>query len=101
MRPERLRLAPGARWYGAVVLLALTTGHKVGLLVMAGIFISFALVSSMVIPRYRPNFPGRLLPLLLVATVLLFIAMFTAVLVFGAESGEEGHGGQAAAQHHK
>jgi hypothetical protein len=85
-------------WYGAVVLLALTTGHKVGLLVVAAIFIAFALVSAMVIPRFRPNFPGRLLPLFLAATVLLFIAMLTAVLVFGAESEEEGH---AAPAHHQ
>ena len=82
------------------MLLALTTGHKVGLFVVAAIFIAFALVCAMVIPRFRPNFPGRLLPLFLVATVLMFIAMFTAVLVFGAESEEEGHG-QATAHHQK
>ena len=83
------------------MLLALTTGHKVGLLVFAGVFIAFAVLSAIVIPRFRPNFPGRGLPLFLIATVALFIAMFTAVLIFGAESEEEGHGGSAAAQHHK
>jgi hypothetical protein len=83
------------------VLLALTTGHKVGLAVFAVIFIAFALLSAMVIPRFRPNFPGRLLPLHLVATVLLFVAMMTAVLVFGAESEEEGHASPAAAHHQK
>ena len=82
-------------------MLALTTSHKVGLLVVAGIFIVFAVLSSMVIPRYRPNFPGRGLPLFLLATVVLFIATFTAVLIFGAESEEEGHGGEAAAVHHQ
>jgi hypothetical protein len=82
------------------VLLALTTGHKVGMLVVAAIFITFALLSSMVIPRYRPNYPGRALPLFLFVTVCMFIAMFTAVLIFGAESEEEGHGGSAAALHH-
>jgi hypothetical protein len=83
------------------VLLALTTSHKVGLLVVAGIFIAFALLSSMVIPRFRPSFPGRGLPLFVVATIVLFIAMFTAVLVFGAES-EEGGGHESAptAPHH-
>jgi asparagine N-glycosylation enzyme membrane subunit Stt3 len=84
------------------VFLALTTGHKVGLLVFAGVFIAFALISAMVIPRYRPNFPGRSLPLFLFITVALFVAMFTAVIFFGAESeGEGGHGGSAVAQHHK
>jgi hypothetical protein len=85
------------------VFLALTTGHKVGLLVFAGVFIAFALISAMVIPRYRPNFPGRSLPLFLFITIALFVAMFTAVIIFGAESESEGHGGSgsAAAQHHR
>ncbi len=82
------------------MLLALTTGHKVGMLVVAAIFIAFALISAMVIPRYRPNFPGRSLPLFLFITVALFVAQLTAVLIFGAESEEEGHGGSAAAVHH-
>ena len=82
-------------------MLALTTNHKIGLLVMAGIFITFAVLSAMVIPRFRPNYPGRGLPLFLVVTVALFIAMFTAVLIFGAESEEEGHGESSAAVHHK
>ena len=82
------------------MFLALTTGHKAGMLVVAGVFITFALISAMVIPRYRPNFPGRSLPLFLFITVALFVAMFTAVLIFGAESEEEGHGGSAAAVHH-
>ena len=70
------------------------------MLVVAGVFIAFALISAMVIPRSRPNFPGRSLPLFLFITVALFVAMFTAVLIFGAESEEEGHGGSAAAVHH-
>ena len=70
------------------------------MLVVAGVFIAFALISAMVMPRYRPNFPGRSLPLFLFITVALFVAMFTAVLIFGAESEEEGHGGSAAAVHY-
>lgn len=83
------------------MVLALTTSHKVGLLVMAGIFITFAVLSAMVIPRVRPNYPGRGLPLFLVVTVALFIAMFTAVLIFGAENEEEGHTESAAALLHR
>jgi len=82
------------------VVLALTTSHKIGLLVVAGVFITFAVLSAIVIPRFRPNFPGRGLPLFLIATVVLFIAMFTAVLIFGAASEVEGQGGSAATQHH-
>jgi hypothetical protein len=78
------------------VILALTTTHKVGLLVVAGVWITFALLSSLVIPRYRPGYPGRSLPLFLFVTIALFVAMFTAVLIFGAESDEEGHGEAAA-----
>ena len=70
------------------------------MLVVAAIFIAFALISAMVMPRYRPNFPGRSLPLFLLITVALFVAQLTAVLIFGAESEEEGHGGSAAAVHH-
>ncbi len=80
---------------GLEQILALTTGHKVGLLAFAGAFIVFALLSGIVIPRSRPGFPGRGLPLFLLATVALFVAMVTAVLIFGRES-EEGKGHEAA-----
>jgi plastocyanin len=76
------------------VLLALTTGHKIGLLVFAGIFVAFALLSAMVFPRFRTSFPGRGLPLFLLATVALFASMLTAVLVFGRESEEAGAHGE-------
>jgi hypothetical protein len=83
------------------VLLALTTGHKVGLLVVAGVFIAFALLSAMVIPRYRPDYPGRGLPLFLLTTVVLFAAMLTAVIIFAAESeGEGDHHSAPATIHH-
>ena len=82
------------------MILALTTTSKVGLLVVAGVWIAFALVSSLVIPRYRPGYPGRSLPLFLFVTIALFVAMFTAVLIFGAES-EEGEGHGAPAAHHQ
>ncbi len=41
------------------MIFALTTGHKIGLLVVGLAFIVFALVSSFVLPRRNPNFPGR------------------------------------------
>ena len=75
------------------MLLVLTTGHKIGLLVFAGLFVAFALFSAMVIPRFRTSYPGRGLPLFLLTTVALFAAMLTAVLIFGRESeGAEAHG---------
>jgi cytochrome c1 len=70
------------------MLLALSTGHKIGLALTAVAFIAFALVSAVVVPRGRPDFPGRALPAFLVATVGLFVAMLGAVEIFGAEPKE-------------
>ena len=36
----------------------ITTGHEVGLIVVAGVFIAFALAASFLVPRYKPDFPG-------------------------------------------
>jgi uncharacterized cupredoxin-like copper-binding protein len=71
-----------------VLLLALSTGHKVGLgLAVAG-FAGFALIVSMLVPRYWPQFPGRGLTVFVIATVLLFLGMISAVEFFGKESSE-------------
>ena len=45
------------------MILALSGGQKTGLLIMAAIFIGFALASSFLFPRSDPNYPGRRLPL--------------------------------------
>jgi mono/diheme cytochrome c family protein len=68
------------------VLLALT-GYETALLVVAAVFIAFALVAALVIPRSRPEFPGKRLGLFLAICAALFIAQMTAVLVL-AEVGE-------------
>jgi mono/diheme cytochrome c family protein len=77
------------------VLVGLTTGHKIGLAAVAAVFIVFALLSALVVPRWRPDFPGRWLRLYVPVVVLLFVGMMTAVFVFGKE-GEEG--GKAATE---
>jgi mono/diheme cytochrome c family protein len=68
------------------VLLALTTNQKLGLAGTAAVFIAFALLAALVIPRGNPDFPGRrgLVPFLLV-TAILTIAMLGAVEVFAKE----------------
>lgn len=71
-----------------MLVLGLTTGHKVGLLVMAGVFIVFSLVSSFWAPRLNPNYPGRGLSVFVVVSLALFALMIAAVEIFGAE-GEE------------
>ena len=76
------------------MLLGLTTDQKLGLAGTAAVFIAFALVSALLIPRYRPDFPGRKgLGLFLVVTAILTIAMLGAVEVWAKE---EEHGGAAA-----
>jgi mono/diheme cytochrome c family protein len=76
------------------VLLALTTNQRLGLAGTAAVFIAFALLSSLVIPRSRPGYPGRGLTLFILVTVILTIAMLGAVEVFAKESheGEAAHG---------
>ena len=69
--------------------LALSTGHQVGLGVTAAVFIAFALASSFLFPRFRPQFPGGGLPAFIVVSFVFFFGMLAAVEVFGAEE-EEG-----------
>ena len=75
------------------MLLALTTNQELGLAITAAVFIAFALLSALVIPRSQPNFPGRtgLVPFILV-TVILTIAMLGAVEVFAKEDHAEAGG---------
>jgi uncharacterized cupredoxin-like copper-binding protein len=72
------------------VPLALTTGHQVGLAVTAAAFILFALASSLLFPRFRPQYPGGGLPAFIVVCFVFFFGMLTAVEVFGAEPKEGG-----------
>jgi mono/diheme cytochrome c family protein len=72
------------------VLLALSTWHKIGLAGFAAVFIAFALLSALVIPRWRPDFPtARGRNWFVFVTVVLFVAMLFAVETFAKE--EEGH----------
>jgi plastocyanin len=74
-----------------VLIAALSTGHKIGLAVTAGVFIAFALTSSLIMPRRRPDFPGKNgLSVFIIVSVFLFASMITAVEIFGAESEAKG-----------
>ena len=62
----------------------LSTGHEIGLIVVAGVFIAFALASSFLVPRYKPDFPGPTgLSVFVIASVVMFVLMITAVNFFG------------------
>jgi uncharacterized cupredoxin-like copper-binding protein len=76
------------------VPLALSTGHEVGLAVTAAAFILFALASSFLFPRFRPDYPGRGLLAFIVVALVFFFGMLAAVETFGAES-KEHKGGEA------
>jgi len=59
-------------------------GHEIGLIVVAGIFIAFALVSSFLVPRYKPDFPGPTgLSTFVIVSVVMFGLMVAAVNFFG------------------
>lgn len=74
-----------------MLIAALSTGHKIGLAVVAAVFIVFALTSSLVIPRRRPDFPGKNgLSVFVIASVFLFASMLSAVFFFGKESEAKG-----------
>ena len=70
------------------MLAALSTAHKLGLGLSGLTFIIFALVSSMLVPRYRPDFPGRRLGWFVFVSILFFIGMMNAVWWFGKEHKE-------------
>lgn len=70
------------------MLLALT-GYETALLAVASVFIAFALVCALVIPRSRPGFPGRQLGIFIMICALLFAAQFTAVLVLAEVGGAD------------
>jgi hypothetical protein len=62
----------------------LSTGHEVGLIVVAGVFIAFALGSSFLLPRYKPDFPGPAgLSVFAIASIVMFVLMVAAINFFG------------------
>jgi hypothetical protein len=62
----------------------LSTGHEVGLIVVAAVFIAFALGASFLVPRYKPDFPGPSgLSVFAIASIVLFGLMIAAVNFFG------------------
>src|SRR5207248_6107938 len=71
------------------MVFALSTAHQIGLATTGALFILFSLVSSFVLPRRNPNFPGRARNWYLLLCVAFFVAMLSAVVVFGREQKSE------------
>ena len=76
------------------MLLAITSEGKLGLGVLAGAFIVFALLSSFYFPRRNPDFPGKRLGLYITVAALFFVGSMAGVIFFAAEE-EEAHGAEA------
>jgi hypothetical protein len=59
-------------------------GHEVGLIVVAGAFIAFALAASFLVPRYKPDFPGPAgISVFAIASIVMFVLMIAAINFFG------------------
>jgi len=80
------------------VLLALSSEGKIGLGVLAGAFIAFALLSAFYFPRRNPDFPGKRLGLFVLVSALLFVGTMAGVVFFAKEE-EEAHGAEATETH--
>ena len=83
--------------------LGLTESQKLGLAIVAAIYIGFALLSSFVLPRRNADYPTRRgLPVFVAATTVLFVAMMSAMFFLAREDEEEGgreHGALPADEH--
>jgi mono/diheme cytochrome c family protein len=77
------------------VLLAISSEGKIGLGVLAGLLIAFAILSAFYFPRRNPDFPGNRLGLFLLVAVVLFAGTMVGVVVFAAEEEEGEHGAEA------
>jgi cytochrome c6 len=82
------------------VLVALTGGQKLGLALVAAVFIAFALASALLIPRRWADFPGAQgLKFFVAFTVVLVVAMLAAVALLAREGDEaEAEGGEVATE---
>lgn len=67
--------------------------NEIILTVAAAALIGFSLIVSLLVPRWRPDFPGRRVGLFAVVAALFVFGMLGAVEVFGSEE----HGGEEAA----
>ena len=62
----------------------LPLGHEIGLIVVAAVFIAFALVSSFLVPRYKPDFPGPAgISVFAIGSIVMFVLMIAAINFFG------------------
>ncbi|HEY2353785.1 MAG TPA: hypothetical protein VGH79_02650 [Gaiellaceae bacterium] len=62
----------------------LPQSHEIALLVVAALFIAFALGSSFLAQRWKPDFPGpNGLSVFVICSILMFLLMVLAINFFG------------------
>jgi mono/diheme cytochrome c family protein len=71
-----------------VLLASLSSAQMAGLALMGAAFIVFALVSSFVLPRKWPNFPGKYLWAYVAVVGCFFVGMMATVVFVAKESSE-------------
>jgi mono/diheme cytochrome c family protein len=79
------------------VLVAITNEGKLGVGILAGLLIVFAILSAFVFPRRNPDYPGNRLGLFVLVTIVLFVGTMSGIIFFAKE--EEEHGAEAAETH--
>jgi len=73
-----------------MLLGSLATSHKIGIAVMAAIFIAFALSSAFLAPKIWPGFPGKHVKLFVGVSILVTVAMLATIIVLAKEPPEPG-----------
>jgi cytochrome c2 len=69
------------------VLFAVSTTNKLALLGALLVYVGFALAASMLVPRWRPGFPGKQgVRLFAIVSLVLFAGMIGAVVAFAREN---------------
>ena len=82
-------------------MLALT-GKEIGLGLCGLAFVAFALITSLVVPRRYPDFPGRRKGVYVLFCFLFFVGMLSAVIFLATEEEREpGERGETAALVHQ
>jgi mono/diheme cytochrome c family protein len=71
------------------VLLALSALQKTGIALSGAAFIVFAVASALLIPRFKPDFPGRGVRVYSGICILFAIGMLGAIVGFGHEKQEK------------
>ena len=78
------------------------SGEEWALAAIAAVFVIFSLVVSMVVPRYRPDFPGKGgVGVFVLGSVVLFAATMTAVWLFIPSHGAHAETGHAETTPHQ